>query len=184
MALAINTLSVILGIPVRNDFAITGAVWSRGRKKGEVGSSVNIGGAHNKSQMVLTYFPKMYVPEQNLKDIDPLTLESYWREGKCVVPYASFSSIAGEVYSWDDQKRNAQVDELHKIRIEKELRAGEESQKYIGQIDALKAGLRRNIEDSARQRLAGIERYLQDGVLEPFLSMASIIKKYGQGSQV
>ena len=43
-ALAINTLSVLLQIPVYNAFGITGAPWTKGVKKGQVGGSVIIGG--------------------------------------------------------------------------------------------------------------------------------------------
>ena len=39
-ALAINTLSALLLIPVYHDFGITGAPWTKGVKSGEVGGSV------------------------------------------------------------------------------------------------------------------------------------------------
>jgi ATP-dependent Lon protease len=49
-ALALNTLSTLLYIPVYNDFGITGAPWTKGVKRGEVGGSVIIGGHKKKAQ--------------------------------------------------------------------------------------------------------------------------------------
>ncbi|MDX2501624.1 MAG: hypothetical protein QNL14_14130, partial [Deltaproteobacteria bacterium] len=49
-ALALNTLSTLLLIPVYNDFGITGAPWTKGVKKGEVGGSVIIGGHEKKAE--------------------------------------------------------------------------------------------------------------------------------------
>ena len=37
-ALAINTLSVLINLPVLNDFGITGAPWIKGANKGEIGA--------------------------------------------------------------------------------------------------------------------------------------------------
>ncbi len=70
-ALALNTLSALLHIPVCNDFGITGAPWTKGVKKGEVGGSVIIGGHKKKTEKVLLHLRRMYMPLQNYKDLEP-----------------------------------------------------------------------------------------------------------------
>jgi ATP-dependent Lon protease len=69
-ALALNTLSTLLLLPVYNDFGITGAPWTKGVKKGEVGGSVIIGGHEKKAEKVLLHLRRMYMPLQNYKDLE------------------------------------------------------------------------------------------------------------------
>jgi transitional endoplasmic reticulum ATPase len=81
-ALAINTLSVLLCLPVLNDFGITGAPWIKGAQRGEVGASVIIGGHRKKAEKVLQYLPRMFMPLQNYQDLEPELLEAYRLEGR------------------------------------------------------------------------------------------------------
>jgi hypothetical protein len=69
-ALAINTLSALMHIPVYNDFGITGAPWTKGVKRGEVGGSVIIGGQRKKTEKVLMYLRRMYMPLKNYMDLE------------------------------------------------------------------------------------------------------------------
>lgn len=183
MALAINTLSVLLDIPVRNDFGITGATWSRGKTKDDVGSAVIIGGTHNKAQIVLTYLDRMYVPIQNLKDLDLVTQERYWQEGKDVVGYENFSTIVGEVFHWGKNKEE-QTQEIFKKRIEakqQELIAGQEANKLYAQVQELQGIMRKGAEEIIQDRIGSIERYLEQGKDE-FLSTPGIFEKYAKNN--
>jgi SpoVK/Ycf46/Vps4 family AAA+-type ATPase len=180
MALAINTLSIILDLPVRNDFGITGAPWSRGKTKKDVGSAVIIGGSHNKAQIVLSYLDRFYVPIQNLKDIDFLTLESYWKKGKDVVGYKNFPSIIGEVYSWNSSDEKP-VKQLFEKRIEakqQELIAGKDAQKLFSEVNNLSREIRKNAEHTICQRLSCIEKYIRDEKKDQFASLQTIFEKY------
>jgi len=181
MALAISTLSTILEIPVRHDFAITGAPWSGGKNKKDIGSAVIIGGTHNKAQVVLSYLDRMYVPRQNLKEIDSITLESYWRNGKDVVGYDSFSSIVGEVFCIDSDL----TEKLFEKRIEAkrlELVAADDAQDMFAEVDELSKEIRRNAEDFIRRRVGCIENYLRSDDKDEFSSLHSIFEKYQESA--
>jgi SpoVK/Ycf46/Vps4 family AAA+-type ATPase len=102
-ALAINTLSVLLQIPVRNDFGITGAPWIKGARKGEVGASVLIGGHRKKTEKVLQYLQRMYMPQQNYMDMEPEVLEAYRAIGKDVIGVRSFSTLVPEVFDFGEE---------------------------------------------------------------------------------
>lgn len=99
-ALAINTLSVLLQLPVLNDFGITGAPWIKGARKGEVGASVLIGGHRKKTEKVLQYLERMYMPQQNYIDMEPEVLDAYRAIGKDVIGVRSFSALVPEVYDF------------------------------------------------------------------------------------
>ncbi len=99
-ALAINTLSVLLQLPVLNDFGITGAPWIKGARKGEVGASVLIGGHHKKTEKVLQYLQRMYMPQQNYNDMEPDVLDAYRAIGKDVIGVRSFSALVPEVFDF------------------------------------------------------------------------------------
>ncbi|MFH0752066.1 MAG: AAA family ATPase [archaeon] len=180
MALAINTLSSILELPVRHDFGITGAPWSGGKTKKDTGSAVIIGGADNKSQIVLSYLNRMYIPVQNMKDINLLTLEGFWKNGKDIVGYENFPSIIGEVYCLDNLVTNS-AEELFEKRIEAkrlDLVAVDDARVLFSEVDALSAILRKNAEKVITDRVGCIERYIRDGNADEFMSLEGIFKKY------
>lgn len=101
-ALAINTLSVLLQLPVLNDFGITGAPWIKGARKGEVGASVLIGGHRKKTEKILQYLQRMYMPQQNYSDMEPEVLDAYRAIGKDVIGVRSFSALVPEVFNFSD----------------------------------------------------------------------------------
>ncbi len=180
MALTINTMSAILDLPVRNDFGITGAPWSRGKTSKDVGSAVIIGGTHNKSQVVLSYLNRFYAPMQNLKDVDLLTLEGYWKNRKDVVGYNNFSSLVGEVYCLDPAIES-KVEELFEKRIDakqRELVDVDDARRIFDEVDSLQNDIRRRAEKVIVDRLSCIERYVLDISGEKFLSPQSIFEKY------
>jgi hypothetical protein len=180
MALAINTMSVILGVPVRNDFGITGAPWSRGRSKKDVGSAVIIGGTHHKAQVVLSYLDRMYVPVQNVKDLDLLTLEGYWSNGKDVVGYQSFPTIVGEVYQWEPELEG-KVQELFEKRVEakrQELVDVDDSIRLFAEVAELSQTVRERTENLIRGKILAIEQYLKNSDREKFVSLEDIFASY------
>ncbi len=180
MALAVNTLSVLLEIPVRHDFGITGATWSRGKTKDNVGSAVIIGGTHNKAQMVLSYLDRMYVPIQNLKDIDVVTRERYWQERKDVIGYENFPAIIGEVYFWGEVLE-PRVQDLFKRRIEakqQELIGNQEALQLFESVNAIEKEIKLYAEAQIRQRIACMGQYLYDETRNPFLGLKGIFEKY------
>ncbi|MBR9683063.1 AAA family ATPase [Candidatus Woesearchaeota archaeon] len=180
MALAINTLSVILDLPVRNDFGITGAPWSRGKTKKDVGSAVIIGGTHHKANIVLSYLNRMYVPVQNLKDVDFLTLEGYWQKGKDVVGYENFPSIAGEIYCLDSPIEE-QVQQLFEKRIEakrQDLAGKPDAPQLLQGVENLRREIRTQAEIAIRQRVDCIEKYLLDQKQDTFASLENIFEEY------
>lgn len=116
-ALTINTLSVIFNIPVFNDFGITGAPWTKGVTKGDVGSSVIIGGHSKKAEKVLQYLERMYMPQKNYEDMDIDFLVGYWEEKKDILGVKDFRSLVPEVICIDDTHKSA-VHELIQKRID------------------------------------------------------------------
>ena len=116
-ALTINTLSEILQIPVFNDFGITGAPWTKGVTKENVGSSVIIGGQAKKTEKVLQELDRMYMPQKNYEEMELDFLTSYWDENKDVMGVKNFRSLAPEVLCLDE-KHAEQVSELIQKRID------------------------------------------------------------------
>ncbi|MCK5098829.1 MAG: AAA family ATPase, partial [Desulfobacteraceae bacterium] len=92
-ALALNTLSAILRIPLLNDFGITGAPWTKGVRKSEVGGSVIIGGHRKKTEKVLLHLRRMYMPLLNYQDLEPDLLMGYWQRNKDVIAVTHFANL-------------------------------------------------------------------------------------------
>lgn len=164
-ALAINTLSVLINLPVLNDFGITGAPWIKGSHKGEIGASVIIGGHRKKTEKVLQHLQRMYMPAQNYQDMEVEALNSYRLLGKDVLPVTSFSSLVPEVFYFG-QKHRQLLHDLFSSRIEAALNldalvtAPEDTQ----EMDAREAGLRRMAEENIRQRLLAIQEHMNSRV--------------------
>ena len=160
-ALAINTLSVLINLPVLNDFGITGAPWIKGARKGEIGASVIIGGHRKKTEKVLQYLQRMYMPVQNYLDMESEVLDSYRLLGKDVLPVNSFSSLVPEVFYFGE-KHQQLLQSFFKRRIDIELTpdsleilptAREENRKRA-------AELRGMAEENIRQRLLAIQNHM------------------------
>src|SRR3989338_982847 len=174
-AFAINTLSLILHLPVRNDFGITGAPWSRGKTMKDVGTAVIIGGTEHKSGGVLTNLPRMYVPEKNLKDIDVAVLRNYWNLGKDIVPVKSFSEHALEFF-YLNQGHSDLFEAFARLRIEYKkasVYSEEEAQKYVRDMDTMGRQLRAETEAEVIRRVRCIRDYVETPNRDPYLSEAS-----------
>ena len=162
-ALAINTLSILLQLPVLNDFGITGAPWIKGSRKGDVGASVIIGGHQKKTEKVLLYLERMYMPMQNYRDMDLEILEAYRAIGKDVIGVRSFSALVPEVCTFSEQHHH-RLQVFFKERLELEcapldldtLPADREK------LSKTAESLRKEAEAIIRQRLVSIENFVQE----------------------
>ncbi|NLV23612.1 MAG: AAA family ATPase [Deltaproteobacteria bacterium] len=160
-ALAINTLSVLVNLPVLNDFGITGAPWIKGADKGEVGASVIIGGHRRKTEKVLQYLPRMYMPMQNYEDLEPELLKAYRIEGKDIRGVRSFSGLVREVFYFgpDYQQR---LQQYKKERLEFDLKEGTEAEEVFLQdrFAETEEAMRGESEDYIRQRMRRIAEFV------------------------
>ncbi|MBM3200208.1 AAA family ATPase [Candidatus Woesearchaeota archaeon] len=182
-ALTINTLSAILNIPVCNDFGITGAPWTKGVTKGEVGSSVIIGGHAKKTERVLQELQRMYMPQKNYEDMDLDFLTSYWEEGKDVLGVKDFRSLLPEVLSIDD-KQSDYTKNLVKKRVDhkkdvfvyysKDTKVIESKEQEIKTSEEV---LRNMVEREIIRRVGCIKDYLANKDKNNYLSFDEIFKQ-------
>ncbi len=178
-ALAINTLSAILLIPVFNDFGITGAPWTKGTKRGEVGGSVIIGGHKQKAQKVLMHLRRMYMPLQNYKDLEHEFLDSYWSQGKDILGVTHFGDLVPEVLCLGPAYESILAD-LIALRIDyKHLKYKGEKPPAAMKVKILQAReiLRNQMEKDLVSRLEALRRYLRSPGRDPHLSMEEIFRK-------
>jgi len=160
-ALAINTLSVLINLPVLNDFGITGAPWIKGARKGEIGASVIIGGHRKKTEKVLQYLQRMYMPVQNYLDLEPEVIDSYRLLNKIVLPVNSFSSLVPEIFYFGANHQQLLKDFL-KNRIDCELHPNSPEMLPTDKEDHAErcAELREMAEENVRQRLLAIMAHM------------------------
>jgi hypothetical protein len=161
-ALAINTLSVLLCLPVLNDFGITGAPWIKGAQKGEVGASVIIGGHRKKAEKVLQYLSRMYMPEQNYLDLEPEVLEAYRMEGRDIRGVRSFSSLVPEVF-WFDDLHYRMLGEFLRLRREFDLDRLAPDPRVRQEVERLEGELRHRTEEEMRRRIEAIRAHVEGG---------------------
>jgi SpoVK/Ycf46/Vps4 family AAA+-type ATPase len=160
-ALAINTLSVLINLPVLNDFGITGAPWIKGAHKGEIGASVIIGGHRKKTEKVLQHLQRMYMPVQNYLDMEAEVLNSYLLLGKDVQPVTSFSSLVPEVfYFGENHQRLLQSFFSSRIEIELTFDSLEFLPTVKMELSKRTAELRAMAEEHIRQRLLAILNHM------------------------
>jgi len=162
-ALAINTLSVLLNLPVLNDFGITGAPWIKGAQASEIGASVIIGGHRKKTEKVLQYLPRMYMPLQNYLDLEPEVLEAYRLEGRDIRGVRSFSALVAEVlFFGPDYDRRLQA--FLQLRREADLGLGPEDggQQQREALAETERELRRSAEECIRRRVEALRRHVED----------------------
>jgi transitional endoplasmic reticulum ATPase len=177
-ALAINTLSALLLIPVYNDFGITGAPWTKGVKPGEVGGSVIIGGHKKKTEKVLTYLRRMYMPLKNYMDLEPEMLAGYWSQQKDVLGVTHFGELLPETV-WLGPEYEGQLQELINLRIAYKLGKykGDVLQSDTKQrILHIKQALRIELENELHARLAALRYYLRNPDRDPHLSLQEIYR--------
>lgn len=177
-ALAINTLSALLLIPVYNDFGITGAPWTKGVKTGEVGGSVIIGGHKKKTEKVLAHLRRMYMPLKNYMDLEQEFLVNYWSRDKDVLGVTHFGDLIPEVV-WLDEAYGRRLEELIDLRIQYKLAKyqGESpSQAIQDQIVSIRGELRAEVEALIRSRLTALRNYLRSPDRDPHLSLIEIYR--------
>jgi hypothetical protein len=165
-ALAINTLSVLLCLPVLNDFGITGAPWIKGAQRGEVGASVIIGGHRKKAEKVLQYLPRMYMPMQNYQDLEPELLEAYRLEGRDIRGVRSFSALVPEVFFFGDLQQR-RLNEFLRLRLDSDRKAGLpeglSASARKGELERREAELRSQAEEEIRRRIEAICLCVENG---------------------
>ena len=164
-ALTINTLSILLSIPVLNDFGITGAPWTKGAKRGEVGASVIIGGHRKKTEKVLQYLSRMYMPQQNYQDMEVEVLEAYRIEGRDIRGVRSFSALVPEVFFFDDLQHR-RLTEFLRLRLEKDLTDGLHDGPSLRrqELEKLESDLRHQAEEEIRRRVEAVHETVKRGV--------------------
>ena len=178
-ALAINTLSALMHVPVYNDFGITGAPWTKGVKRGEVGGSVIIGGQRKKTEKVLMYLRRMYMPLKNYMDLEQEFLVNYWTQEKDILGVTHFGDLVPEVICLDPEYEQI-LQELIAIRIRYKI------DKYQGKgtddlikddILRKKEILRIRAEKEIKHRLGALRRYLRSPAKDPHLSLEEIYRR-------
>ena len=178
-ALALNSLSGLLHIPIYHDFGITGAPWTKGVKKGEVGGSVIIGGHKKKAEKVLMHLRRMYMPLQNYKDLDLDFLFGYWLQNKDILGVSNFGDLVPELI-WLGPAYEKTLLALTSLRLEYKLKKYKDLQqdpKLKEKILGLKVDLKNQAEQEIISRLEAIRRYLRNPDRDPHLSMEEIFKK-------
>ena len=178
-ALALNTLSTLLFIPVYNDFGITGAPWTKGVKRGEVGGSVIIGGHKMKAQKVLIHLRRMYMPLQNYKDLELDFLENYWYQAKDVLGVTHFGDLVPEVMYFGEESEKI-LSKLIDMRIEYKLNKfqGNRLKKNIKEeILIIKQQLKDQADKEILSRLGALRKYLRSPVRDPHISLEEIFRQ-------
>ncbi len=167
-ALTINTLSTILNLPVFNDFGITGAPWTKGVTKEDVGSSVIIGGHAKKTERVLQELQRMYMPQKNYEDMELDFLSSYWEEDKDVIGVNDFRNLVPEVIFIDEQYAKDVKDLIQKrIAYKKDVfvyysKDTELMEKKEKEIQVLEKKIKDYAENEIIRRVNVIKDYIKD----------------------
>jgi ATP-dependent Lon protease len=178
-ALALNTLSALLLMPVYNDFGITGAPWTKGVKKGEVGGSVIIGGHKKKAQKVLLHLRRMYMPLQNYKDLEMEFLDSYWSQDKDILGVTHFGDLVPEVLHLNSEC-DRRLSDLISVRIQykrDKYQGKKPPQELKERILKSKEYLKREMQKELCSRLGSLRKYLRSPTRDPHLSLEEIFRK-------
>ena len=178
-ALALNTLSTLLFVPVYNDFGITGAPWTKGVKRGEVGGSVIIGGHKKKAQKVLFHLRRMFMPLQNYKDLELDFLENYWVQGKDILGVTHFGDLVPEVMYFGEEYEKILL-ELIDMRIEyklKKLQGNKLNKNIKEEILIKKQQLKDQAEKEILSRLNALRKYLRTPARDPHISLEEIFRQ-------
>lgn len=176
-ALAVNTLSVLLNIPVYHDFGITGAPWTKGVRKGEVGSPVIIGGHKKKTEKVLLHLRRMYMPKRNYDDLQSDYLAGYWSQNKDILAVTNFGELVPEVMHFG-VKADQILMELIDNRIDYKKRKLEEEESSLQTLQSdiihTKLQMRKVAEKNIIARLQAIRRHVRNGQSNSDISMDEI----------
>jgi len=175
-ALALNTLSSILHIPIYHDFGITGAPWTKGVTKDEVGGSVIIGGHKKKTEKVLQYLRRMYMPSQNYKSLEKDFLVGYWSQNKDILGVTNFGDLVPETI-WLGEAYEKDLLELIEQRIKykvKKYQLNEIDEAGNENIIRLKSILRQQAEEEMIRKLGAIKDYISNSDRDPLSSLEAI----------
>ncbi len=178
-ALALNTLSAILHIPIYHDFGITGAPWTKGVTRGEVGGSVIIGGHKKKAEKVLQYLRRMYMPRQNYKSLETEFLVGYWSQNKDILGVTHFGDLVPETI-WLDEDYEQLVLELIDQRIKykiKKYQHNELDDAAHENIIRLKSTLKQRAEKEIVRKIEAIKNYITNPDHDPLTSLESIFQE-------
>ena len=178
-ALALNTLSAILHIPIYNDFGITGAPWTKGVTKNEIGGSVIIGGHKKKAEKVLQYLRRMYMPRQNYRSLEKDFLINYWNQDKDILGVTHFGDLVPETI-WLSDDYAQLVQELIAQRISyklKKYQSNEIDEAGKENIIRLKSILRQRAEKEIIRKLGAIKNYLSNPDRDPLTSLELIFQE-------
>jgi energy-coupling factor transporter ATP-binding protein EcfA2 len=179
-ALALNTLSTLLRIPLCNDFGITGAPWTKGVRKSEVGGSVIIGGHRKKTEKVLLYLRRMYMPLPNYNDLEPDLLMGYWQRDKDVIAVTHFADLIPEVLHINE-KQHEDNEALIKKRITLKSEKYYDSKRTPNlkeDIIANKRAMRKLVEQVILDRVHAIQMYMLDPDKDKYISHEQLLSKY------
>ncbi len=179
-ALALNTMSALLQIPLCIDFGITGAPWTKGVRKDEIGGSVIIGGHRKKTEKVLLYLRRMYMPLLNYQDLEPEFLIGYWQRDKDIIAVTHFADLMPEVLFLDDAHNNLREDLIEKrIKYKTEKYYDADKTPHLKEdIIETKKIMRKRAEDEILKRVNAIRFYLQDVKREKYISHEKIFETY------
>jgi hypothetical protein len=124
---------------------------------------VIIGGHLKKTEKVLLYLNRMYMPMQNYRDMEPEMLDAYRAIGKDVIGVRSFSALVPEVCCFSDrhllQLRAFFKERLSLERAPHDLDTLPADRRELAKTAAL---LRQQAEETIRRRLAAIERHVRN----------------------
>jgi hypothetical protein len=178
-ALALNTLSAILHIPIYNDFGITGAPWTKGVTKNEVGGSVIIGGHKRKTEKVLQYLRRMYMPHQNYKSLEIDFLIGYWSQDKDIQGVTHFGDLVPETIWLGDDYEKVLLELIdHRIRYKlKKYQHGEVNEADDEHIIRLKSILKQQAENEIIRKIEAIKFHLSNPDHDPLISLESIFQQ-------
>ncbi|WP_136797159.1 MULTISPECIES: AAA family ATPase [Desulfosediminicola] len=181
-ALALNTLSAILHIPIYPDFGITGAPWTKGVTKDTVGGSVIIGGQKKKAEKVLQYLRRMYMPRQNYKSLELDFLIGYWSQNKDILAVSYFGELVPETI-WLGDEYEKMLLELIELRIQYKLKKYQKNERDDAakeKIIRYRATLRQQAEAEIIRKLEAIRYYISNPDNDPFTSIDVIFAKQGR----
>lgn len=162
------------------DFGITGAPWTKGVRKDEVGGSVIIGGHRKKTEKVLLYLRRMYMPLQNYKDLEPEFLIGYWQRAKDIIAVTHFADLMPEVLFLDDAHNTLREELIEKriaYKIEKYY-ATQTTPSLKEEIIQTKKSMRIRAEQEILRRVNAIHLYLLDPDREKYISHEQIFQTY------
>jgi transitional endoplasmic reticulum ATPase len=142
--------------------------WTKGVKRGEVGGSVIIGGQRKKTEKVLMYLRRMYMPLKNYKDLEPEFIVNYWNQDKDILGVTHFGDLVPEVICLDPEYEQL-LQELIDVRIRYKV------EKYQGQKpeEAIKEEILRKKE---------ILKFVPKRDQKPVEVLAPILEKPGKRS--